>query len=43
MDEYICDDRNVIENLKKVRSMSDEEFEDYLNSLKSSQMNDSGE
>lgn len=29
-DEYICDDRNVLENLQKIRSMTDEEFEAYV-------------
>lgn len=32
--EYICDDRNVLEDLQKVRNMTDEEFEKYIEMLK---------
>ena len=32
--EYICDDRNVLENVQKIRNMTDEEFEKYIESLK---------
>lgn len=32
--EYICDDRNVLEDLQKVRNMTDEEFEKYIETLK---------
>lgn len=28
--EYICDDRNVLENVQEIRNMTDEEFEKYL-------------
>lgn len=31
--EYICDDRNLLEDVKKIRSMTDEEFETYMESL----------
>ena len=31
---YICDDRDVSETVKKIRTMTDEEFEEYLKSLK---------
>ena len=30
----ICDDRNVLEDLQKVRNMTDEEFEEYIKFLK---------
>lgn len=33
-DKYICDDRDVMENLQKIRSMSDEEFEAYVEEQK---------
>lgn len=37
MSEYICDDREDIEELKKkINSMSDEEFEKYIKELKKS-------
>lgn len=32
--EYICDDRNVLEDVQKIRNMTDEEFEKYIESLK---------
>lgn len=32
--EYICDDRNVLEDLQKVRNMTDEKFEKYIEMLK---------
>lgn len=32
--EYICDDRNVLENLQKIKNMTDEEFEKYLKDQK---------
>ncbi len=32
--EYICDDRNVLENLQKIKNMTDEEFEIYLKNKK---------
>lgn len=32
--KYICDDRNVLENLEKIRNMSDEEFKKYVDSEK---------
>lgn len=31
-ESYICDDRNVLENLQKIRDMSDEEFAEYIKS-----------
>lgn len=33
-DDFICDDRGVLENVQKVRSMTDEEFEQYMMELK---------
>jgi hypothetical protein len=33
-DSYICDDRDVYETVKRIRTMTDEEFEAYLKSLK---------
>lgn len=27
---YVCDDRNVLENLQAIRNMTDDEFEEYL-------------
>jgi len=38
--EYICDDRNVLEDAQKIRSMTDEEFETYIKSLESGQNTD---
>lgn len=29
-DKFICDDRDVMENLQKIRSMTDEEFAAYV-------------
>ncbi|MBQ8960587.1 MAG: hypothetical protein IJ071_05150 [Ruminococcus sp.] len=31
--EYICDDRNVLEDAEIILSMTDEEFEAYIKSL----------
>lgn len=31
--EYICDDRSVLENAQKIRDMTDEEFDKYIKSL----------
>jgi hypothetical protein len=33
-DEYICDDRNQLDELRKIRAMSDEEFEEYIKAKK---------
>lgn len=33
-DDFICDDRGVLDNIQKIRSMSDEEFEKYIAELK---------
>ena len=33
MSQYICDDRNVLENVQAIRNMSDEEFEKYISEL----------
>lgn len=33
-EKYICDDRDVMENLQKIRSMTDEEFEAYAEEQK---------
>lgn len=38
--EYICDDRNVLENAQKIRNMTDEEFEKYIKSLEKENNND---
>lgn len=38
--EYICDDRNMLENAQKIRSMTDEEFDDYIKSLDKEQNKD---
>ena len=38
--EYICDDRNVLENARKIRNMTDEEFEKYIKSLEKENNND---
>lgn len=32
--DYICDDRNMLEDTQKIRAMSDEEFEAYNVALK---------
>ena len=32
--DYICDDRNMLEDAQKIRAMSDEEFEAYNAALK---------
>lgn len=32
--EYVCDDRDVLEDLNKIRNMTDEEFEEYIKRLK---------
>lgn len=37
MSEYICDDRNVLENAQAIRNMSDEEFEKYISELEETQ------
>lgn len=34
MNEYICDDRNQLEEVKKINSMTDEEFAEYIKSTK---------
>lgn len=34
MNEYICDDRDQLDVIHKVNSMSDEEFEQYIQSLR---------
>lgn len=33
-EEYICDDRNVLENIEKIKNMTDEEFTEHLKKLK---------
>lgn len=33
-EEYICDDRDVIENIERIRNMTDEEFDEYIRKLK---------
>ena len=33
MNEFICDDRNQIEKLREVNSMTDEEFAEYIASI----------
>lgn len=32
--DFICDDRNVLEDVRKIRTMSDEEFDQYMQKLK---------
>lgn len=32
--DFICDDRNVLEDVQRIRSMSDEEFEKHIEKLK---------
>lgn len=34
MSEYICDDRDQLSVIHKINSMSDEEFERYIQSLR---------
>ena len=38
--EYICDDRNTLENVRSIKNMSDEEFEKYIEELREKQNND---
>lgn len=38
--EYICDDRGVIENIERIRNMTEEEFEEYIKQLKEDAAND---
>ena len=40
MNEYICDDRNTLEDVQKICSMTDEEFETYIKSLEKEQNTD---
>ena len=37
--EYICNDDGIVEELKKVRSMTNEEFENYVKHLKEREKN----
>lgn len=37
MGKFICDDRDVLENIIKLRNMTDEEFEEYINKMRESQ------
>ena len=37
MSEYICDDRDVIEEAREIRNMTDEEFDKYISELKEKQ------
>lgn len=37
MTEYICDDRNVLENVLLIKNMSDEEYEKYIEELREKQ------
>ncbi len=39
MSEYICDDRNMLENVRTIRNMTDEEYERYITVLKEKQNN----
>lgn len=39
MSEYICDDRNLLENAQAIRNMTDEEYERYITELKRKQNN----
>lgn len=38
-DNYICDDRNVLESIAKIRSMTDDEFEEYIKELRKNDEN----
>lgn len=38
-DIYICDDRYTLEEIQKIRSMSDEEFKKYIEELKEKEKN----
>lgn len=38
--KYICDDRDVLENLNKIRNMTDDEFEKYIKSLREDEKNE---
>lgn len=33
-ENYLCDDRNVLEDVERICSMTDEEFKNHINSLK---------
>lgn len=34
MDDYICDDRNMLEEVQMIKNMTDEEFEEHIAKLK---------
>ena len=36
-DKYICNDDGILEELREIRQMSDEEFERYINTLRKSE------
>ena len=38
-DIYICDDRYTLEEIQKIRSMSDEELKKYIEELKEKEKN----
>ena len=40
MNEYICDETNQLENVEKIRNMTDEEFEIFIKSLEEKQKKD---
>ena len=42
-EEYICDDRGVIEYVRKIRNMTDEEFAEHLKKLKEDEMRKSAD
>lgn len=35
-DDYICNDKNIIEDVKKIRDMTDEEFDEFIKKIKKS-------
>jgi len=39
-DDFICDDRDQLEVIQMVNSMTDEEFAEYIESLNQSKTND---
>ena len=41
--QYICDDRNIIENAQKIRNMTDEEWEEYVKIHEEKKENDNNE
>ena len=40
MNEYICDDRNQFEEVRKINIMTDEEFAEYVKNIKTENITD---